>query len=107
MKQDYIDVVIVIGIGLLEAFTGVLGDKYITEIGTKRELDEARLLSELKTRYGKPIIGLTIHANEGSRVLHYLRGEGRIPVYEDPQTAAQAVRAMLDYRDYTKRLEKD
>jgi acyl-CoA synthetase (NDP forming) len=103
MKQDYIDGVIVIGIGLLEAFTGVLGDKTITEMGTKRELDEARLLSELKSKYGKPIIGLTIYANENSRVLQYLRGDGGVPVYEDPQTAAQAIRAMLDYRDYLKR----
>jgi acyl-CoA synthetase (NDP forming) len=103
MKQDYVDGVIVIGIGLLEAFTGVLGDKTITEMGTKRELDEARLLSELKSKYGKPIIGLTIYANENSRVLQYLRGDGGVPVYEDPQTAAQAIRAMLDYRDYLKR----
>jgi acyl-CoA synthetase (NDP forming) len=103
LKQDYIDGVIVIGIGLLEAFTYVLGDKMITEMGTKRELDEAKLLAELKNRYGKPIIGLTIYANEGSKVLHFLRGDGGIPVYEDPQTAAQAIRAMLDYRCYLKR----
>ncbi len=104
LKQDYIDGVIVIGIGLLEAFTYVLGDKTITEMGTKRELDEAKLLAELKNKYGKPIVGLTIYANENSRVLQYLRGDGGVPVYEDPQTAAQAIRAMLDYRDYLKRV---
>jgi acyl-CoA synthetase (NDP forming) len=103
LKQDYIDGVIVIGIGLLEAFTGVLGDTSITQMGTKRELDEAKLLAKLKHQYGKPIIGLTIHANQDSRVLRYLRGEGRIPVYEDPQTAAQAMRAMLDYNEYLRR----
>jgi acyl-CoA synthetase (NDP forming) len=102
LKQDYIDGVIVIGIGLLEAFTGVLGDKTIIEMGTKRELDEARLLSEVKGKYGKPIIGLTIYANESSKVLQYLRGDGGIPVFEDPQTAAQAIKAMLDYKDYLK-----
>jgi acetyltransferase len=102
LKQDYIDGVIVIGIGLLEAFTGVLGDKTIIEMGTKRELDEARLLSEVKGKYGKPIIGLTIYANENSKVLQYLRGAGGIPVFEDPQTAAQAIKAMLDYKDYLK-----
>jgi acyl-CoA synthetase (NDP forming) len=103
LRQDYIDGVIVIGIGLLEAFTNVLGDKTITEMGTKRELDEAKLLAELKMMYGKPVIGLTIYANEASRVLQFLRGDGGIPVYEDPQTAAQAIRAMLDYSDYLKR----
>jgi len=105
LKEGYIDCVIVIGVGLLEAFTGVLEDTIITEMGTKRELDEAKLLAELKHRYGKPIIGLTIHANEDSRVLRYLRQEGGIPVYEEPQTAALAIRAMLDRRDYVSRLE--
>ncbi|WXG43516.1 MAG: CoA-binding protein [Promethearchaeati archaeon SRVP18_Atabeyarchaeia-1] len=107
LKQDYIDGVIVIGIGLLEAFTEVLHDAIITQMGTKRELDEAKLLAELKHRYGKPIIGLTIHANEDSKVLQYLRGDGGVPVYEDPQTAAQAIRAMLDYRDYLKHTENN
>lgn len=105
LKEGYIDCVIVIGVGLLEAFTVVLEDTIITEMGTKRELDEAKLLAELKHRYGKPIIGLTIHANEDSRVLRYLRQEGGIPVYEEPQTAALAIRAMLDHRDYVSRLE--
>jgi acetyltransferase len=103
LKEDYIDAVIVIGVGLLEAFTGVLADPTITMMGTKRELDEADLLAELKDKYGKPIIGLTIHANQESRVLQYLRQEGGIPVYEEPQTAALAIRAMLDYRCYLKR----
>nr|MDO8100133.1 hypothetical protein [Candidatus Njordarchaeota archaeon] len=100
IKRDYIDCVVVIGIGLLEAFTGVLGDKTIVEMGTKRELDEATLLADLKNEHGKPIVGLTIHASENSRVLQYLWEKGGIPVYEDPQTAAQAVRAMLDYKNY-------
>lgn len=105
IRRDYIDSVVVIGIGLLEAFTGVLGDKTIIEMGTKRELDEARLLAELKNKYGKPIIGLTIHAKENSSVLRYLWEKGGIPVYEDPQTAAQAIRAMLDYMNYLKRVK--
>ncbi len=106
LKQRCIDGVIVIGVGLLEAFTGVLADTIITQMGTKRELDEAKLLAELKHRYGKPIIGLTIQANQDSKVLQYLRGEGGIPVFEDPQTAAQSIRAMLDYKSYLERLRQ-
>jgi acetyltransferase len=104
LKQNYIDAVVVMGIGLLEAFINALGDKTITEIGMQRELDEAKLLAELKNTYGKPIIGVKIYANENSSVMRYLREKGGIPVYSDPQTAAQAVKAMLDYGNYLKRI---
>lgn len=100
MKLEYVDSLVVIGLGMMEAFTWLTEIKDIAKMGTDREIKVAKLLAELKNRYGKPVIGITIHANEDSKVLKYLREDAGIPMYCEPQTAALAIRAMLDYRDY-------
>jgi acetyl-CoA synthetase (ADP-forming) len=99
MKLEYVDILVVIGIGTMEGFTWLTGIKDIAKMGTDREISVAKLLAELRDRYGKPVIGIKIHANEDSEVLKYLREDSRIPMYDEPQTAALALKAMLDYRE--------
>ena len=103
MKLEYVDNLVVIGLGMMEAFTWLTEIKEIGEMGTRREIEVAKLLADLKKRYRKPVLGITIHAEEGSKVLQFLRGEAGIPMYDEPQTAALAIRAMLDYKAYLKR----
>lgn len=106
MKLEYVDILVVIGIGTMEGFTWLTGIKEIAKMGTDREINVAKLLAEMRSKYGKPVIGITIHANEGSEVLKYLREDSGIPMYDEPQTAALALRAMLDYKDYLNRISK-
>jgi acyl-CoA synthetase (NDP forming) len=104
MKLEYVDCLVVIGLGMMESFTWLTEIKDIANMGTDREIKVAKLLAELRKSYGKPVIGITIHANEGSKVMEYLRGDAGIPMYDEPQTAALALRAMLDYGEYLKRV---
>lgn len=87
MQQDNIDAVMVYGY-----FGGYRPD---LEKGENSYTAAARALCSLVTRYGKPLVLQSIHADDPFPSLELLKSGG-IPVFRQPETAARAVAALVE-----------
>lgn len=101
LKKENIDGIILIGLGMREAF-GKL--HYLPELGdlvSQEEVRTAQELEKLMDKYQKPILAVKIYAAEDSPTVAELRQRG-IPVYETPQDGAAAYNSLVKYYDYQK-----
>jgi acyl-CoA synthetase (NDP forming) len=81
-----------------------LRQEELNEDELERRIDEtvdlvSQAISDLATKFGKPIIGFTFRGLE-EKIVKGIIKRG-IPVFPDPKRAAKAINAMVRYYDNT------
>ncbi|HEX59222.1 MAG TPA: hypothetical protein ENF26_03630 [Methanomicrobia archaeon] len=110
LKEDYIDMLLVIGVGVLEGVdVGENLPPELKKVGEKLkaltigfESHVGKALLGLRERYKKPIIGCMICGERDGSSIKAFQKSG-VPVYDSPDRAARALWALWTYKQFVDR----
>lgn len=113
LREDYIDMLLVIGVGVLEGVD--VGENLPPELKSVGEKLKAitigfeshigKALLGLRERYKKPIIGCMICGERGGNSVKAFQNSG-VPVYDSPDRAARALWALWAYKQFIERKQR-